>query len=222
MPVSRSQIEVNLGRLRRNMATAAARAARSGDDIRLVAVTKSVGIEEARLLIDLGVTDLAENRVEEARPKIEGIAGPVRWHMIGPVQRRKAAVVATLFDSVDSVDRLSVAEALQRRCEEQSKTLSVLIEVNVSGETSKHGFAPEELGSALQSLRRMDHLRVEGLMTMAPLLDDAELTRPFFALLRGLAQDHGLNELSMGMSNDFEVAIEEGATQIRVGTALFL
>jgi hypothetical protein len=141
--------------------------------------------------------------------------------MIGNCQRRKAREVVALFDHVDAVDRVELAEALERRCEEQDKTLRILIEVNVSGEEAKQGIGPGEVASVLRQLKQFDRLTVDGLMTMAPFMDDPEQARPVFAGLRALARDLGLPELSMGMTNDYEVAIEEGATQIRIGTALF-
>ena len=214
-------IERNLERVRARMAEAAGRSGRSSDSVRLVAVTKAVGIEEARTLLELGVRDLGENRVEDARPKVDVVGSQAQWHMIGTVQRRKAGEVVELFACVDSVDRVELAEALERKCTEHEKMMPVLLEVNVSGEASKHGFVPVDLPSALERIYRLAHLRAEGLMTMAPLVDDPEEVRPVFAALRKLAEQVGLSVLSMGMSNDFEVAIEEGATQVRIGTALF-
>jgi pyridoxal phosphate enzyme (YggS family) len=215
----RDRIARNLEVVRARIARATERAGRAPDTVRLVAVTKTVGIAEARILAELGVTDLGENRVEDARGKIETLDRPACWHMIGSVQRRKARDVAALFHRVDSVDRLELAEALDRRAAELGKVLPVLIEVNVSGEASKHGIGDFE--ASLTRMQEMSNLRVEGLMTMAPLVEDPEAVRPVFARLRQLAGHAGLAELSMGMSNDFEVAIEEGATQVRIGTALF-
>ena len=219
----RARIEENLRQVQQRIADAAARAGRPPNAVRLLAVTKSVGVEEARALCDLGVTHLGENRVEDARAKVE-ITGPaICWHMIGSVQRRKAKEVVALFHRVDSVDRLELAEALDRRCEELGKRLlPILIEVNVSGEATKHGFEPADLESAVQYIARLPHLKLEGLMTMAPLVDDPAAVRPVFARLRQAAERLGLTELSMGMTNDFEVAIEEGATEVRIGTALFV
>lgn len=218
LPVPRPQIEENLRRIRERIAAAARRAGRNPESVRLVAVTKSVGLEEVRSLAELGVRDLGESRVEQARPKIEGLKAPAHWHMIGSVQRRKARDVAVLFDCVHSVDRLELAEALDRHA---GKPLDVLVEVNVSGEASKHGLVPDEVLAALAAFAKLPNLRVLGLMTMAPLVDDPEEVRPVFVGLRRLAERFGLPELSMGMSNDFEVAVEEGATMVRIGTALF-
>ena len=218
---ARDVIERNLEEVRRRISEAALRAGRAPDSIRLVAVVKTVGIEEIQTLLELGVTDMGENRVEGARLKVEAAGSKARWHMIGTVQRRKAGDVAALFDCVDSVDRIESAEAIDRKCAERGRVMSVLLEVNVSGEASKHGFTPPELPAALERIGLLSYVRVEGLMTMAPLVDDPEEVRPVFAGLRKLAEPLGLRELSMGMSNEFEVAIEEGATQVRIGTALF-
>jgi len=216
-----SRIQKNLDEVRRRIAAAAQRAGRSPEDVRLIAVTKTVGIEEARILHDLGVEDLGENRVHIAREKIDALPDTVRWHMIGNCQRRKARDTVQLFDVVDAVDRLPLAEALEQRCQEQDKVLQVLLEVNVYGEQAKHGFAPDEVAPALDRIQRFERLDVQGLMTMAPFVDDPETVRPVFGRLRELAKGLGLPEVSMGMTNDFEVAIEEGATQVRIGTALF-
>ncbi len=215
-------IRGNLARIRARMDAAARRAGRSPGDVHLIPVTKSVGVEEVRILVELGYRELGENRVDAALPKIQVLGSAVRWHMIGHVQRRKARDVAAHFGRVDSMDRMDLAEAFEQRCAAAGKTLPVLIEVNVSGEASKGGFAPADVPGAVETIRqRMPHLRVEGLMTMAPLVDDPEQTRPVFAALRDLAHGLGLRELSMGMTNDFEVAIEEGATEVRIGTAIF-
>lgn len=203
------------------IADAASRVGRDPDAVRLVAVTKAVGVEEARILFDLGIVHLGENRIEVAREKIlEMGEGPV-WHMIGNVQRRKVREVVELFSTVDAVDRLSLGVELEKRCEAAGKTMPIRVEVNVSGEESKHGFRPEELSDALAQLRAMAHLRVEGLMTMAPDTGNPENSRAVFRRLRELAEEHGASELSMGMSNDYVVAVEEGSTEVRIGTALY-
>jgi PLP dependent protein len=222
MNVQRATIADNVSAVRQRIAEAALRVGRDPAAVHIVAVTKTVGIEEARALVDLGIYDLGENRVDVAQSKIEQCERPVRWHMIGSVQRRRARAVVELFDAVDSVDRISLAEALSRFCVEQDKSLPVLIEVNVSREESKHGFKPDEVPEAVVAVRGLPGLVVEGLMTMAPLVDDPEETRPLFARLCELAHDVGVKELSMGMTNDFEVAVEEGATQVRIGTAFFV
>jgi pyridoxal phosphate enzyme (YggS family) len=200
---------------------AAQRTGRSPEAIRLVAITKGVGTDEIRILSDLGLSEFGENRVEEARSKIGCMDRVVRWHMVGLVQRRKARDVVALFDAVDSVDRLELAMALDQQCEQAGKSLDIMVEVNLSNEPSKHGFRPESLPEAVQRMKELPHLQVRGLMTMAPFTQDPQEVRPVFATLRELGRQLGLEELSMGMSNDFEVAIEEGATQVRIGSALF-
>ncbi len=221
--VAPESIARNLAAVRARIAEAASRANRPSDSIRMVAVTKTVGADEIRALVALGVDHLGENRVEMARPKIAALeSSAVHWHMIGAVQRRKARDVVELFDTVDAVDRTELADALQQRCLEQDRRLSVLIEVNVSGEAQKHGFAPDAVKTVLKHMASLDRLKVEGLMTMAPLGAPEPELRRVFGGLRLLADRLELPERSMGMSDDFEVAVEEGATQVRIGTALFI
>ncbi|MEK7793836.1 MAG: YggS family pyridoxal phosphate-dependent enzyme, partial [Candidatus Hydrogenedentota bacterium] len=169
----------------------------------------------------LGVLHFGENRVEQAGEKPAALGTGVVWHMIGNVQRRKVRDVAQRFDRIDAVDRLELAEAIDTRAAELGKTMPVLIEVNISGESTKYGFAPDELDDAIAKMKSLLHLCVEGLMTMAPLADDIEEARPVFRALKELADRYGLPIRSMGMTNDFEIAIEEGATEVRIGTALF-
>lgn len=221
LPTKEATIELNLQAVRSRMADACARAGRATDGVRLIAVTKYVGQEEVDQLVALGVTDLAESRVHDARGKIETCTAEVCWHMIGSVQRRKAGDVVELFDAVDSVDRLELADRLEQRCAAAECVLPVLLQVNVSGEESKHGFQADELETVLSKMEAMPHLDVQGLMTMAPLMENAEAVRPYFAKLSSLADAFALPERSMGMTRDFEVAIEEGATQVRIGSALF-
>lgn len=218
---ARDRIARNLNEVRKRIASAAQRAGRDPGEITLVAVVKSVGVEEARILADLGVRDLAENRVEVAGEKVRALPDSIVWHMVGSVQRRKVRDVVELFDCVDSVDRMSLAESLQRRCAEAGTKMPILVQVNVSGESEKHGFGPEAAAGAVSEIQQMPNLQVRGLMTMAPVTDDAETARPVFAGLRALGRETGVEALSMGMSNDFEVAIEEGATEVRIGRTLF-
>jgi pyridoxal phosphate enzyme (YggS family) len=221
MQISAETIRANLARIDARIAAAAARAGRVPGDVLLIPVTKTVGVRECRILQDLGYTHLGENRVELAAEKITVLGGGVTWHMIGHVQRRKAREVTQLFGRVDSVDRIELAESIEARSAALGKKMPVLLEVNVSGEDSKGGFMPEQVAQAVETVRAMPHLLLEGLMTMAPLVDDPEEVRPVFRGLRELAEKHGLKALSMGMSNDYEVAIEEGATEVRIGTAIF-
>jgi hypothetical protein len=222
-------IRANLESVRGRMAAAARRAGRAPESVRLLAVTKTVGPEEVRALHELGVDDFGENRVQDAVRKMEALRDlRVRWHMIGRVQRNKAAKVAGAFALVHSLDSLRLAGALDAAAARTGEIVSALIEVNVSGEETKGGFAPEELEPALREIVRMKNLRADGLMTMAPVVDDPEKARPLFAQLRALRDrlaravpGAGLRLLSMGMTQDFEVAIEEGADIVRIGTALF-
>ena len=218
------RIAANAARAHERIQRAAERGGRAPQDVTLVAVTKYVGVPEIRALLDAGITHLGENRLQSALPKMEELKAEYPntvWHMIGPVQRRKARDVVGPFQRVDSVDRLEIAEALQQRCEAQSHTLQVLVQVNVSGEEQKHGFTPAQVGEALARMREYDRLTVEGLMTMAPLDADDVTLRRVFAGLRDVGAEHGLRTLSMGMSQDFEIAVEEGATEVRLGTLLF-
>ena len=215
------RIARNLAGIRRRIAGAAARAGRDAASVHLVAVTKTVGLEEVQALRDAGVTEMGENRVEVAQPKIEAGPKDIVWHMIGPLQTRKAPEVVAAFSHFDAIDRMRAAEALQRRCEEQDRTLRVLVEINVSGEDSKHGFEPSELTQVIADMKCFDCLRLDGLMTMAPFGAEDHFLRKCFQTLKQLADAHGLAELSMGMTDDFEIAIEEGATQVRIGRALF-
>mgnify|MGYP006288981389 CR=1 FL=1 len=220
-------IYANLAHTRERIASAAGRAGRNPEDVLLVAVTKTVGVEEARTLFEAGAADLGENRVQEGLRKRETLADlPIHWHMIGRLQTNKVNKVVKRFLWIHSVDRLKLAEAISRSAVAAECEMNVLLQVNTSGESSKAGFAPEGLGEALPRLSELPGLRVCGLMTMAPLLDDPERTRPCFRRLRELRDEHAprypeLIHLSMGMTQDFEIAIEEGATMVRIGTALF-
>lgn len=221
MSLDSGRIAENLRGIRHRIADAAQRAGRHGDEVRLVAVTKTVGPQAARVLYDLGVRHFAENRVEGARQKVEALPGDAVWHCIGNLQRRKVREAVSLFARLDGVDRIALAEELQKRLAQCDAHKEVLLEVNVSGEASKHGFSLPELGVVLDSVRLMDRLRVVGLMTMAPFEAPEELLRKVFRGLREAADCHGLPVRSMGMTDDFEIAIEEGATEVRIGRALF-
>lgn len=217
-----AHIEANLNRIRARMAAAADSAGRDPGSVKLIAVTKSAGVEEMRALRDLGVRHFGENRVESARVKREALADPdLIWHMIGNVQRRKTRDVLEVFDRIDTLDRLSLAESLQSRCVETDRHAVVLVEVNVSGEEQKLGIAPAELPALLGVLAGLDRLKVRGLMTMAPYGAAPKTISGIFTRLASLAREYGLAEVSMGMSDDFELAIAAGATEIRVGSALF-
>ena len=211
----------NLDVVRERVARAAERAGRRAQDVLLIGVSKTVTAEHIRLGVDAGLTALGENRVQEAREKIKILGRPVPWHLIGHLQTNKVRDALELFDLIHSLDRLELARELERRAGDPGRVVDTLLEVNVAEEPSKSGFAPDAVGAALEAIGGMTHLRVRGLMAIPPIVERAEDSRPWFQALRRLAERHGLKELSMGMSADFEVAIEEGATMVRVGTAIF-
>jgi hypothetical protein len=222
-----------LASVRSRMEAAARRAGRDAAEVTLVGVTKRMPAERVLEAARAGIVCIGENYVQEAREKRAALEGReeargLRWHLIGPLQRNKAREAVALFDVVETVDRAALAQALERRAAAAERVLEVLLQVNVSGEPQKAGAAPEDVASLLAECARLSHLRVTGLMTVPELASDPETTRPAFARLRTLRDalragpgGSGLRELSMGMSADFEVAIEEGATLVRIGTALF-
>jgi len=214
-------IEGNTRDLVRRIAKAAERANRSPAEITLVAVTKTIGISLIEQAFEAGIRNFGENRVQEARSKIEQLSSlkPLpTWHMIGHLQTNKAAAATELFHMIQSVDSIRLAEALSRHAE---RNISTLLQVNISGEASKSGFSPSEVSSAAEQIAGLPHLDVKGLMTIAPLTDNPEEVRPVFRQLRLLRDSLGLEHLSMGMTDDFEVAVEEGATILRIGRAVF-
>jgi pyridoxal phosphate enzyme (YggS family) len=220
MPEQISSIARNLERVRAQIAQAAKRAGRSANEIVLIAVSKTFPVEAIRAAYDAGMREFAENRVQ--LPDID-----VVWHLIGHLQSNKAKRAAQLFDRVDSVDSLPLAQKLNAAAGEQGKRLPVLIEVHMGGEATKSGIAEAELPTLARDIAELPHLELRGLMTVPPYSEDLERVRPYFRQLRALDQELGrklgrpLPVISMGMSHDFEVAIEEGSTQIRIGTALF-
>lgn len=216
------RIQHNLQEIQRRMTEAASRSSQAITDPTLIAVTKSVGLTEIRALYDLGLRHFGENRVEAALDKIPQLADThIIWHMIAPLQRRKVRDAVTLFQRIDAVDRIQLAETIQRRCDEADCRVEVLLELNISGEQAKQGFSPETLPVMLEAMTTLDRLEVKGLMTMAPYGAEEAALRQIFRTLRELADTHNLPVRSMGMSNDFEVAIEEGATEVRIGRSLF-
>ena len=219
----------NLASIQARISKAALRAGRDPAEIRLVAVSKTVSAESIQEAIAAGVTILGENYVQEARNKIVRVGKQVEWHFIGHLQSNKARYAVELFSMVQSVDRLSLAEELNQEANKRGKVLPVLIQVNISGEESKSGIDPQETLQLLERIAALQHLAVQGLMTMPPWFEDPEDARPYFSAMRKLREKLSrekipgvaLQELSMGMSGDFEVAIEEGATLVRIGTAIF-
>jgi pyridoxal phosphate enzyme (YggS family) len=214
-------IRANLGRVQEAVARACARAGRSPDHVLLIAVSKTMDVARVRQAIEAGVAALGENRVQEAREKIETLGHPVPWHLIGGLQTNKAKDAARLFDWVQSVDRPELALELSRRAHAADRVLNVLLQVNLGDEPQKGGVAPAELKRLHDAAAGLPNLRVRGLMAIPPVAATAEATRPHFRALRELRDTLGLEHLSMGMSADYAAAIEEGATMVRVGTAIF-
>lgn len=233
--VSVEAIRANLTKVRERIGAATARSGRSADEVRLVAVTKTVPTDIASLGIAAGLTDLGENRVQEARAKHRDLADrhpEVRWHLIGHLQTNKAGLSAETFDLIHSLDSPRLARALDAAAERRPggpADIDVLVQVNVAGEESKFGVPPAAAEGLVRLASGLPRLRVRGLMTIAPLSDDPEEVRPVFRALARLAREIerlglpgvSMDLLSMGMSQDYEVAVEEGANLIRLGTAIF-
>lgn len=224
-----SSISDNLAILKGRIDAASARAGRDPSEITLVAVTKNVDAERVALAVEAGVSDFGENRVQEAAEKIPLVEKDVTWHLVGHLQRNKAGDAVELFSLIHSLDSIRLARELNRRCELADSAIDLLLQVNISGEKTKFGVAPEMARDVLLEIARYEHLRVRGLMTIAPYSDDPEDARLWFSQARQLMSELRrlsisnvrMDELSMGMSGDYEVAIEEGATIIRIGTAIF-
>jgi pyridoxal phosphate enzyme (YggS family) len=214
-------IAANLRDVQGRIAQACERSHRSPGEITLVVVTKEVGVSAIRAAFDCGIRDFGENRVQEAEDKIAQLSDlkpDVTWHMVGHLQSNKARTAVELFDIIHSVDSIKLAEILSRRTE---KAFPILLQVNVSGEATKSGFSVGEVANAVNEIKQLPNLKVVGLMTIAPLAADPEEVRPVFRKLRKLRDSLGLEHLSMGMTDDFEVAAEEGATMLRIGRAIF-
>jgi hypothetical protein len=217
----------NLELVKARIAQAAARSNRSADDIELVAVTKTHSAETVREAIGAGHLLFGESKVQEARAKVPLLPSNLRWHFIGHLQKNKVRHALPLFELIHSVDSLELAQAINRIAHDDGLHPRVLLEVNVAGESSKFGFQPEKLRQEMESLLALPRLSIEGLMCIPPLGRDAEASRKYFVAVRQLRNSFEnqfalkLPHLSMGMTNDYTVAIEEGATLIRVGTAIF-
>jgi hypothetical protein len=221
-----ADLATNIANVRARIRAAAERGGRRADDVLLVAVTKTVDAARVRDAAALGLRTFGENRVQEAREKIPAVSG-VSWHLIGSLQRNKAKEAVRLFDVLESVDSEALADEVSRRAVEQERAVDVLIQVNVAREPQKHGASPEEAAAVVRRTAALPGLRLRGLMTIAPAVSDPDEVRPVFRALRELRENlqrvlgAALPELSMGMSEDFEVAIEEGATMVRIGRAIF-
>jgi pyridoxal phosphate enzyme (YggS family) len=229
-PSSTESIARRVQEVRSRIRAAAARAGRPADRVRLVGVTKTVTVDRIQEALAAGLTILGENRVQEALPKIAALKpAPIRWHFIGHLQRRKVRLVLGVFELIHSVDSVELGEEINRRAGDAGLRQDILLEVNIGREATKSGFHPGAVEEAVSSLASLPHVQVKGLMAIPPPTPRAELARGYFRSLRELAAriaalklpSVSLDELSMGMSNDYEVAVEEGATLVRVGTAIF-
>lgn len=224
-----ANIKSNVDRVRQQVADAAERAGRDPAEVTIVAVSKTRTVAEIEEAMAAGLTHFGENRVQELKEKWPQLQGRATWHLIGTLQTNKAKQALQMSDLIHSVDRDAIAVELARLAERRGAPARILVQVNVSGEASKHGVAPDELAPFLQRISQRGFVQVEGLMTMAPLVSDPEEARPFFRRLRQLADEMqelqlpgvSMRHLSMGMSGDFQVAVEEGATLVRIGTAIF-
>ncbi len=222
-----SQIGDNLERVRAQIAVAAARSGRQPGEIELIAISKTHEAARIREAHEAGQDVFGESRVQEARAKIPELPSSLRWHFVGHLQKNKIRHALPMFELFHSVDSLALAQDMNRVAEEAGMHPRVLLEVNVAGEGSKFGFAPNKLRSEMESLLSIPRLSIEGLMTIPPIAEEAEASRKYFAEIRKLRDalekefSMKLPQLSMGMTNDFTVGIEEGATMVRVGTAIF-
>jgi PLP dependent protein len=222
-------VEENIRRIRETIAETAEKSGRSPSSVRLMAVTKTV--DENRILqaIEAGVDLFGENYIQEAKRKIESIGKQVQWHMIGHLQTNKTRTAVGLFEMIHSIDRIELAQELNKRATATGPPLKILIEVNVSGEKTKNGVSPADILNLVRDISALPRISVQGLMTMPPYFDDPEEARPYFRKLRELREiiesekmpRVEMNELSMGMTGDYGVAIEEGATIVRIGRAIF-
>jgi len=222
-------ISENLKQIKARIEAACRRVGRDPDDVRLIAVTKTVDTGRIEKAISLGIKELGENRVQELREKADIIKDDVRWHLIGHLQTNKVKYIIDKVSLIHSMDRIELANEVQKRAGKLGITVPVLVQVNVAGEDTKFGISPEETIEFVRYLSRMPNIKVKGLMTIAPLVENPEEVRWVFENLRKLLIDIrreridniDMEHLSMGMSNDFEIAIEEGATMVRIGTAIF-
>ncbi|MDO4623287.1 MAG: YggS family pyridoxal phosphate-dependent enzyme [Eubacteriales bacterium] len=219
----------NYREIRRKIDEACRRVGRDPEDVLLVAVSKTKPEEDIQTLYDSGVRDFGENYIQELKQKMEDLPGDIRWHMIGHLQRNKVKYIASRVSMIHAVDTLELAKTIEKEGTKNNRVIPVLIEVNVAGEDTKFGVAPEETESLIRQIAGLPHVHVEGLMTSAPYVTDAECNRSVFAQLKQLSVDIEqknidntcMHVLSMGMTNDYEIAVEEGSTMVRVGTAIF-
>jgi pyridoxal phosphate enzyme (YggS family) len=223
------QIRQNIHDIRARIAQAAANAGRAAADVTLMAVTKNVPADEIRMAVEAGITHIGESKIQEAKQKFLQLGPAIKWSMLGHLQTNKARTAAAVFDLIQSVDSLRLAEVLEKEAQALDRQLDVLVEVNIGGEEQKFGVALADAPGLLRAVEAQPHLRLRGLMAMVPVVPDPQMVRPFF---RDLAQffnrarqeakaPERWSVLSMGMTHDFEVAVEEGATLVRIGTGIF-
>jgi hypothetical protein len=224
-----SAVKDNIKKIRDNITEAALKAGRNASDVRLMAVTKTVDDERIMEAIEADVSIIGENYVQEARRKIEKMGKNVEWHMIGHLQSKKSKDAVRLFDMIHSIDRIKLARELDKRSKMAERITKILIEVNISGEETKSGVRKEDAITLVKDISTLENLSIQGLMTMPPWFDDPEDARPYFVALRETRDriieenipNVEMRELSMGMSGDYQVAVEEGATIVRIGTSIF-
>lgn len=223
-------LKENYEQVRRNIDKACERAGRLPEDVTLIAVSKTKPLSDIEeLLADTNAVDFGENKVQELVDKYESVSRPVNWHMIGHLQTNKVKYIVDKVCMIHSVDSLNLAKTIEKEAEKHNVTVSILIEVNVAQEETKFGLACDEVLPLIMEIKNMPHIKVKGLMTIAPFVDDPEDNRVYFRKLRDLSLDIqsksidniDMSVLSMGMTNDYEVAVEEGATLVRVGTGIF-
>lgn len=229
MSTRNEQIRENVAIVKERIATAAKRSGRTASDVTLLAVTKRVSLEDIRSAAEAGVKVIGENKIQEAKTKFLHLGPSLSWHMLGHLQTNKVRPAVAMFNMVESLDSVRLADSLDREAALFERTLDVLIEVNIGGEAQKFGVVPENALTFLRYVESKENLRLNGFMAMAPYVDDVELVRPLFRKLKQLFDEarqsvknpEHWSVLSMGMTQDFEVAVEEGATLVRIGTGLF-
>jgi PLP dependent protein len=230
MPDSQTNVQHNIASLMKDVIRTALDCGRNPNDIRLLAASKTVSEDWIRNAVLAGIRRLGENYIQEAQKKIKALAGlPVEWHFIGHLQTNKTGIAIRLFDLIHTVDSFRLARELDRQAAKSGKVQKILLQVNISGEKTKSGVDPTAIMALATEISELDHIAVKGLMTMPPFFDDPEQVRPYFKALHELSRCMAqaaipridMMELSMGMSTDFRVAIEEGATLIRIGTLIF-
>lgn len=222
-------VGANYRRILDSINEAAVRSGRRAQEVRLLAAAKSQSVELIRAAIEAGVRLIGENYVQEAREKKQAISAPLEWHMIGHLQRNKVKVAIELFDVIETLDSAALARELDKEGRKRERKIRALIEVNLAGEESKSGIAKGQVSALLAAVGELSHISVEGLMTVPPFRDNLEEVRPYFRELRALQEElqrlripnANLQDLSMGMTHDYAIAVEEGATIVRIGTALF-